>query len=216
MTRHFHQELDAVRGRVLEMGKLARLNVIEGVQSLLELDQDLARRVIEREKDLNRMDVEIERDLLDLLALNQPVAQDLRTAGASLKIITYLDRIGRYGYDVAKVTREMEGHQHIRKPVAFRPMAEAGMRMLDAALEAYRDRDAAKARAVPPQDEDVDGLNDQVFRDCVTHMMEDPRTITLSAHYILVARHLERAADNASKIAEKALYMVTGERRLPV
>jgi phosphate transport system protein len=216
MIRHFHQELEAVKVRVLEMGGLARQNVLDAVHALLELDQDLARTVIAREDQLNRLDVEIERDILDLLALNQPVAQDLRTAGASLKIITYLDRIGRYGYDIAKVTRQMEGALHIRKPVAFLPMAETGLRMLDTALEAYRDRDAAKARAVPPQDEVVDGLYDQVFRDCVTHMMEDPRTISLSAHYILVARHLERVADHANKIAEKALYMVTGERRLQV
>jgi phosphate transport system protein len=216
MVRHFHQELEAVKGRVLEMGGLARQNLLDAVHSLLELDQELARKVIAREDQLNRMDVEIERDILDLLALNQPVAQDLRTAGASLKIITYVDRIGRYGYDIAKVTRKMEGAQHIRKPVAFLPMAEAGMRMLDTALEAYRDRDAAKARSVPPQDEVVDGLYDQVFRDCVTHMMEDPRSISLSAHYILVARHLERVADHANKIAEKTLYMVTGERRLQV
>jgi phosphate transport system protein len=216
MPRHFHQELDALRGRVVAMGQLARQNVLDAVHALLELDQDLARKVIAREDQLNRLDVEIERDILDLLALNQPMAQDLRTAGASLKIITYLDRIGRYGYDVAKVTRGMEGAQHLRKPVAFLPMAEAALRMLDLALEAYRDRDAAKARSVPPQDEVVDGLYDQVFRDSVTHMMEDPRTITLSAHYILVARHLERVADNANKIAEKTLYMVTGERRLQV
>jgi phosphate transport system protein len=216
VMRAFHQELETVKGRVVEMARLARLNLTEGVESLLELDQQLARQVIEREDQLNRMDVEIERDILDLLALNQPMAQDLRTAGASLKIITYLDRIGRYGYDIAKVSRQMEGVQHLRKPVAFRLMAEAAMKMLDAAMEAYRDRDAAKARTVTPQDEIVDGLNDQVFRDCVTHMMEDPRTISLSAHYILVARHLERAADNASKIAEKTLYMITGERRLQV
>src|ERR1041385_4469928 len=141
----FHQELEAVKARVLEMAGLARLNLLEGVESLLELNQDLAKKVIAREDQLNRMDVEIERDILDLLALNQPVAQDLRTCGASLKIITYLDRIGRYGYDIAKGTREMEGHPHIRKPVAFLPMAQAGMRMLDAAMQAYRDRDAAKA-----------------------------------------------------------------------
>ncbi|MEA3144547.1 MAG: phosphate transport system protein [Thermoplasmata archaeon] len=216
MTRHFHHELEALKGRVVAMGGLARQNVLDAVNALLELDQELARKVIAREDQLNRMDVEIERDILDLLALNQPVAQDLRTAGASLKIITYVDRIGRYGYDIAKVVRKMEGAQHIRKPVAFLPMAEAGMRMLDAALEAYRDRDAAKARSVPPLDEVVDGLYDQVFRDCVTHMMEDPRTISLSAHYILVARHLERVADHANKIAEKTLYMITGERRLQV
>ena len=213
MTKQFHAQLEELRGRVLEMGRLARLNVVEGVRALVELDTQLAADVIEREKQLNRLDVEIERDALDLLALNQPMAQDLRTLGATLKIITYLDRIGRYGYDIAKVARGMADGEHVRKPVAFTVMAEHAMRMLDHALEAYRDRDAAKARAVPVQDEVVDGLYEQVFRQCVTYMMEDSKTITACAHYILVARHLERAADNASKIAEKTLYMVTGERR---
>lgn len=216
MTRQFHQQVEDLRARVLEMGRLARLNVLEGVTSLVDLNNELALQVIEREKLLNRMDVEIERDALDLLALNQPMAQDLRMLGATLKIITYLDRIGRYGYDIAKVARGMVGSEHIRKPVAFIVMANHAMEMLDHALEAFRDRDAEKARAVPKKDEIVDGLYEQVFRQCVTYMLEDSRTITACAHYILVARHLERAADNASKIAEKALYMVTGERRLVV
>ena len=216
MTKQFHQQLDALRARVLEMGRLARLNVTEGVQSLVTLDSALASRVIERGEQLNRMDVEIERDALDLLALNQPMANDLRTIGASLKIITYLDRIGRYGYDIAKVSRQMGGREHIRKPVSFRLMADNAMAMLDQAMKAYEARDAGLARAVPAQDNVVDALNEQIFRECVTYMMEDPRTVTVCAHYILVARHLERAADNARKIAEKALYMVTGERRLQV
>jgi phosphate transport system protein len=216
MTKQFHQQLDALRHRVLEMGRLARLNVTEGVQSLVSLDSALASKVIERGEQLNRLDVEIERDALDLLALNQPMAQDLRTIGASLKIITYLDRIGRYGYDIAKVSRQMGGREHIRKPVSFRLMADSAMAMLDQAMKAYEARDADLARAVPAQDNVVDALNEQIFRECVTYMMEDPRTVTVCAHYILVARHLERAADNARKIAEKALYMVTGERRLQV
>ena len=216
MTKQFHQQLQALQARVLEMGRLARLNVTEGVQSLVRLDPAIAARVVERGEQLNRMDVEIERDALDLLALNQPMAQDLRTIGASLKIITYLDRIGRYGYDIAKVTRQMAGKEHIRKPVSFTLMADNAMAMLDQAMKAYEVRDAPLARAVPAQDNVVDALNEQIFRECVTYMMEDPRTVTVCAHYILVARHLERAADNARKIAEKALYMVTGERRLQV
>ena len=216
MTKQFHAQLEGLRNRVLEMGAMARLNLMEGVRSLVELDAGLAAQVIRREEQLNRIDVEIERDALDLLALNQPMAQDLRLLGATLKILTYLDRIGRYGYDIAKVARQMAGQEHVRKPVAFTVMAEHAARMLDQALAAYRDRDAALARAVPHQDEVVDGLYEQVFRQCVTYMLEDSKTITACAHYILVARHLERAADNASKIAEKTLYMVTGERRLAV
>lgn len=216
MTKQFHQQLEALRGRVLAMAHLARLNVTEGVQSLVSLDPGMAGRVVERGEQLNRLDVEIERDALDLLALNQPMAQDLRTIGASLKIITYLDRIGRYGYDIAKVTKQMAGREHIRKPLSFTVMADHAMKMLDQAMQAYENRDAEAARAVPAQDNVVDALNDQIFRECVTYMMEDPRTVTVCAHYILVARHLERAADNARKIAEKALYMTTGERRLQV
>ena len=216
MTRQFHAQVEELRQRTLEFGALARANAVEGVQSLQEMDLALADKVIERAAVLNRMDVEIERDALDLLALNQPMAQDLRTIGATLKIITYLDRIGRYGYDIAKVAKKLHGSEQVRKIAAFPLMAEHAMRMLDQALEAYRDRDAGKARAVAAQDAAVDGMYEQVFRQCVTYMMEDARTISACAHYILVARHLERAADNASKIAEKALYMATGERRLAV
>jgi phosphate transport system protein len=216
MTRPFHDQVEALRRRVLEMGSLARLNVMEGVRSLVELDRDLAARVVEREQQLNRMDVEIERDALDLVALNQPVAKDLRTLGAILKIITYLDRIGRYGYDIAKAANEMAGTRHPRKPAAFLVMAEKAMGMLDAALAAFRDQDAGRARSVAQADETVDALYEQSFRDSVATMMEDPRAITACSQYILVARHLERAADNAAKIAEKTLYMVTGERRLQV
>lgn len=214
MTKQFHAEVEHLRARVLEMGALARENLLEGVESLVNLDGTAANRVLEREQQLNRLDVEIERDALDLLALNQPMAKDLRMLGATLKIITYVDRIGRYGYDIAKVAIEMSGKEHIRQPVAFRLMAESAAKMLDQALLAYKTQDAAAARAVHGQDDAVDDLNDTIFRQCVTYMMEDPRTIGTCAHYILVARHLERAADNAQKIAEKTLYMVTGERRL--
>ncbi|MEK6985244.1 MAG: phosphate signaling complex protein PhoU [Candidatus Thermoplasmatota archaeon] len=216
MTREFHEQIEHLRAQVLHMGAQARLNLIEGVQSLVRQDAALARRVIQREEELNRLDVQIEAEALSLLARNSPLAADLRTIGASFKIITYLDRIGRYGYDIAKVTLELVNRELPRKPVAFTLMAEKAMAMLDEALASYRKQDAALARAVPEQDEVVDALYEQIFRDSITHMMEDPRTITTYAHYILVARHLERAGDNARKIAEKALYMATGERRLPI
>lgn len=217
MTKQFHDQVEALRKRVLHMGREARQSLLDGVKSLVEDDPKAAADVVARGEALNRLDVELERDALDLLALNQPMAQDLRTIGASLKIITYLDRIGRYGYDIAKVELTLnEGQKAPRKPVAFQLMTESAVKMLDQALEAYAARDAAKARAVKKQDDVVDGLEDEIFRQCVTYMMEDPRTITACSHYILVARHLERAADNASKIAEKTLYMVTGERRLQV
>jgi phosphate transport system protein len=216
MTRAFHQGLDSLKMRVAEMAGLARQNVLEGVQSLAALDVTLADKVIARDQQINRLDVEIERDALDLLARNQPMAQDLRSIAAAIKIITYLDRIGRYGYDIANATRALAGSEHVRKLVVMPHMAEKVTKMLDDAIKAYVERDAQLARTVGPQDELVDALYEQILREVITYVLEDPRTIGNCIHYILVARHLERVGDNACKIAEKTLYMVTGERRLTV
>lgn len=218
MTRKFHAQVEALAARVQEMARLATLNVREGVAALADLDPTLVGKVQARDQEINRLDVEIERDALDLIALNQPMASDLRTLGATLKIITYLDRIGRYGYDIAKAAEEMieGGREHVKKLVVMPHMAEKAVTMLEEAIRAFVQRDAALARRVGPQDEVVDALNEQIFRECITYMVEDPRNIAVCAHYILVARHLERIGDNATKIAEKCLYMLVGERRLPV
>lgn len=181
MTKQFHEQVETLRKRVLQMGKEARQSLLDGVKSLVDDDPKLAASVVARGEALNRLDVELERDALDLLALNQPMAQDLRTIGASLKIITYLDRIGRYGYDIAKVEQVLagegtDGKKAPRKPVAFQVMADSAVRMLDHALEAYAGRDAAKARSVKKQDDVVDGLEDEIFRQYITFMMEDPQS----------------------------------------
>lgn len=223
MTKEFHKGIDQLRGHVLHMAAQARLNLDEGVRSLAAGDADLARRVLRREEDLNRLDVEVEAEALTLLALNQPMAADLRTIGASLKLITYLDRIGRYGYDIAKVALELAAQggaaAAARPPAGSLLMAQKALAMLDRALEAYRDRDAAKARGVAAMDEAVDDLYDQAFGEAVAAMAAaggDRAAVATQAHFLLVARHLERAGDNARKVAEKTLYMVTGERRLPL
>jgi phosphate transport system protein len=213
MDRPWHHQVEEAKQRVAKMGLLAKDSLEGGVKAFATLDARLADQVIAMDADLNRMDVEIERDVLDLIALHQPMAGDLRTIGACLKIITYLDRIGRYGYDIANVAKELEGKQHIGKLVSIPHMASLSAAMLDDALKAFQRRDGELARTILPRDDQVDALNEQIFRECVTYMMEDPRTIGMCSRYILVARHLERAADNACKIAEKTNYMVTGQRR---
>lgn len=212
--RRFHQDVDDLVARVVRMAQLSRRSVHEGVEAFATLDAEAARRVVALNQDINRLDVEIEARSLDLIALHQPMAVDLRTLGASLKVITYLDRIGRYGYDVAKATLALEGKAHVRKLVGIPIMRDKALHLLDEAVEAFRTRDAARARRVQPADDEVDALYEQIFRECITYMLEDPRSITQCTQYILVARHLERVGDNAGKIAEKAIYMATGERRL--
>ena len=214
-TRPFHQQVDELVARVVEMGAMSRKSVREGVDAFAALDVPAARRVIAFNQEINRIDVEIEAKALDLLALHQPMASDLRTIGATLKIITYLDRIGRYGYDIAKATLALEGKQHIKKLVGIPLMTDKALTLLDQAVESFRTRDAELARRVQPADDEVDGLYDQIFRECLTYMIEEPRNITQCTQYILVARHIERVGDNAGKIAEKSIYMATGQRRLP-
>lgn len=213
-TRPFHRDVDDLVERVIHMAALSRRSVHDGVEAFAKLDVDAARAVIASNQEINRIDVDIEARSLDLIALHQPMAVDLRTLGASLKIITYLDRIGRYGYDIAKAALHLEGKPHVRKLVGIPIMRDKSLHLLDEAMAAFKARDAPRARAVQPADDEVDALYDQIFRECITYMIEDPRTITQCTQYILVARHLERVGDNAGKIGEKTIYMATGERRL--
>lgn len=210
----FHRDLKALKVEVAAMAQLARRSVREGVESLERRSAPLARAVVDRDRELDRMDVAIEARAIDLIAPQQPMAGDLRTLGTILKLNTYLDRIGRYGYDIAKVTFEMEDRSHISKLVTIPHMARICDEMVDRAITAFMTNDAPKALAVFPRDEEVDALYEHVFRECLTYMMEGNRRITQCAHYILVIRHLERVADNACKIAEKLVYMVAGKRRL--
>ncbi|MHB8605575.1 MAG: phosphate signaling complex protein PhoU [Thermoplasmatota archaeon] len=214
IERKFHLEIDELTGMVTTMATLSRKSVDDAVIAFAALDAERARGVITMNAQINRLDVAIETRALDLIALHQPMAIDVRTLGASLKIITYLDRIGRYGYDIAKATLALEGKPHFRKLMGIPIMRDKALALLDDAIRAYRTRDAPLARTVQPGDDAVDALYEQVFRESITYMLEDPRTITACTQYILVARHLERVGDNAGKIAEKTIYMVTGERRL--
>lgn len=212
--RQIHKEVEEIVGQVLRMGEMSCRSVREGVDAFARLDMEAARQVIDFNQQINRIDVEIETRALDLLALHQPLASDLRTVGASMKSITYLDRIGRYGYDIAHAALALEGKSHVKKLVGIPIMCDKALNLLETALRAYGSRDADLARQVQPADDEVDGLYEQIFRECVTYMIEDPRTITQCTQYILVARHLERVGDNAGKIAEKTIYMATGQRRL--
>jgi phosphate transport system protein len=214
--RTFHKDIDDLVDRVVNMAMLSRKSVTDGVDAFAALDVEAARRVIEMNQQINRADVGIEARALDLIALHQPMAKDIRTLGASLKIITYLDRIGRYGYDVAKATLALDGKAHVKKLVGIPIMRDKALALLDKSIDAFKTRDATKAREVQPADDEVDALYDQIFRECLTFMIEEPRNITVCTQYILVARHLERVGDNAGKIAEKTIYMVTGERRMDV
>lgn len=211
MVEKFHSELDALKKEVQTMGALARDMLEKSVIALKDQDTEEAEWVISQKMDLAELDASIEKKALHLAALYQPMAKDIRALGVILKLITYFMRVGRYGKDIAKVTLEIAEKPHVAKLVSIPYMADIVCHMIDDALEAFETETIPVLKEFDERDDTVDALRYSVFRECITYMTEDPRTITQCAHYVMIARYLERCADHACKMAEKIYYMVTGE-----
>jgi phosphate transport system protein len=194
------------------MGDLARSMIKKGVQAFLECDVELKGEVAALDKEIYRTEQAIEKHCVDIIALHQPVAGDLRTVTTCLKIITDLNRIGRYGRDIAELADCQENGKRIKKLVAVPLMSELAIAMVNDAIDSFVAKDDGKASSLFQRDDEVDSLWDSIFRESLTHMMEDPRNISAGIHYILVARYLERIADHACNIADRVVFMVTGKR----
>ena len=207
-----HEDLKKMKRKVIEMGELAKEMLHDSVEALKKQDIELAEKVISKKKKLADMDVEIEGKTLQLIALYHPMAKDMRTVACILKTITYLTRIGRYGKDIANIAKELSDKPHVAKLVEIPYMAEMVCKMIDDALKAFETEDISLIKDFEERDDSLDALRWSIFRECITYMMENPSTITRCAHYMMIARYLERCGDHACKIAEKVHYMVTGER----
>lgn len=212
MVAKFHIELKALKEDVLKMGELAKDMLQKSVESLISQDMELADRVLSKKNEIMDMDDSIEQRALTLLTLYQPMAKDMRTIACILKMITYLARVGRYGKDISVIAKELSTQPHIAKLVNIPYMNKMVTDMIDDALIAFQTEDISSLQTFQERDDSLDALRWSVFRECVTHMMEDSKTVTHAAHYIMVARYLERCGDHACKMAEKIHYMVTGER----
>lgn len=213
MAKKFHTQLDELKEEVSSMAELARGMLLKSITALKDRDKELAEWVISKKGEIEERDRTIERKTLHLVALYQPMAKDMRTIACILKIITYLTRIGRYGKDTARSVLEIYEKPHIAKLVSIPYMADTVCGMIDDALEAFETGNVAVFKDFEERDNTVDALRYSIFRECLTYMTEDPKNITQCAHYIMVARYLERCADHACKIAEKIHYMVTGEHK---
>ena len=182
------------------------------VRSFEKLDLDLAEKVKKIDEEMYLLNIEIEKRCLEVIALQSPVAKDLRTIGTYLKVITDFDRIGRYARDIAEVTIHAQAMAHFKPLVSIPHMAEMAERMVDLSVDAFLKRDTSPTKEVFELEDKVDSLYDEIFREVITYMMEDSKKIGLGINYTLVARYLERIADHACNISERAIYMVTGER----
>jgi phosphate transport system protein len=208
--RHFHDELSHVKVRLLTMSGEAEAALGLAVEALLERDSEKAKRVIAGDRVIDAMEVEIEEQCVNLLALQQPMARDLRMLTSALKIANDLERVGDHAVNIAQSAERLNQARPIAPEPEIVDMARLAREMLSDSLEAFIRGDAVSGREICRRDDKVDTLHRSVFRILLTHMMEDPHTIGSGMELFLVSRNLERVADLATNIAEDVVFLVEG------
>ncbi len=207
----FHKKLREIQDDVLAMGSMVSKAISRSVEALKNRDLDLARQIITDDRKVNQKRFEIEEKCIELIATQQPMASDLRIILAVLNIVSEVERIGDYAEGIAKIAM-MIGDEPPLKPLIDIPrMAEQTVDMLRRSLDAFVNRDAEAAKKISAEDDVVDHLYDQVFRELLTFMAEDPKTITRATRLIWVAHNLERSADRVTNICERVVFVVTGK-----
>jgi len=212
-TRHtFDRALEELQQEILRMGSLVEQAIYNAVHSLATQDVNLAEQVIKGDRLIDQMELDIEDKCLKLIATQQPIAIDLRKISTGFKIITDLERMADHSVDIARITRRLAGQPLIKPLVDIPRMAALAQQMVKDGLDAYVKGDVELARTLNAKDDEVDHIYSQIFRELLTYMMEDPRTITQATYLLFVGRYIERIADHATNIAERVIYLVTGER----
>ncbi|HEX7938465.1 MAG TPA: phosphate signaling complex protein PhoU [Gemmatimonadaceae bacterium] len=211
--RHFHDQLDELKQRLLEMSGRAESLVDLAVDALLTRDSGKAEAVLLGDKDVDRLEVEVEAMAVELLALQQPMAKDLRFIISAIKASADLERVGDHAVNIAQsALRIIATKGNITPEAAIEEMARRARQMLGQAIDAFVRADGGLGRAVCLMDDEVDKLNDGLFRIVVTHILEDPKTISTALELLLVSRNLERVADLSTNIGEDAVYLAEGKQ----
>jgi phosphate transport system protein len=214
MTEHtvraFTEALETLSATVARMGGLAEAQLADAVEAIARRDTRLAEGAVGGDKRIDEMQADVEDRALKVLALRQPLAVDLRETLAAIKIASELERIGDLAKNIAKRAIVLNREPPIRLAQSLARMGRQSLSQLKLVLDAYSDRDADRAEAVWRQDGDIDEMYNSLFRELLTYMMEDPRTIGLCTHLLFVAKNIERSGDHATNIAEVVYHMVTG------
>ena len=209
IVSHYHEEYAQLKERLLAMGGLAEERLRLALRSLVERDGDLVEQVLRGDEPLNQLHIEIDDRVFKLLALRQPVAVDLRAIVSAVKINTDLERVGDLAVNIGEAARRYLQHPPVKELIDLPRMGEIAQRMLRNALDAYVRRDVELARQVLDEDDTLDALKSQVFRDLLAYMLRDQATIEPSLDLILISRHLERVGDHATNIAEDVIFIVS-------
>jgi len=210
IVKAFTEQLESLANSVAQMGGLAEAQFANAIESIAKRDGRLAEAAIGSDERVDRIQHTIEEHALKLLALRQPMAIDLRATLAAIKIANELERIGDLGKNIGKRALVLNREPPIRLTQSLARMGRQSLAQLKMVLDAYSDRDAEAARNVWRHDEEIDELYNSLFRELLTYMMEDPRTIGLCTHLLFIAKNIERAGDHATNIAETVYHMVTG------
>ena len=209
-VKAFDEDITRLRGLIAEMGGLAEVSLTEAMEALVKGNEELARAVIARDKRIDALEAEVDKLAVRVIALRAPMADDLREVIAALKIAGVVERIGDYAKNIAKSALKLENRRKFEPLTLLPAMAEIAGEMVHDVLTAYAARNAQLAAEVVARDDKVDAFYDSIFRNLVSHMMENPASITSAAELLFVARNIERIGDHATNVAEMVYYAATG------
>src|SRR5437867_11049712 len=210
-SRHYEQELETLKEKILLLGGKVEEMIASAMKSLLNRDPDLARRVIASDREVDSGELEIDHLCVNLLALRQPAASDLRFITTALKIVTDLERIGDLTVNLAERTIELNEEPPLKPYIDIPRMASQAAGMVHQALDAFVNRNSAMAREVLGEDDSVDRLNVQLFRELLTYMIEEPKNVARALRITFIAKYLERIADHATNIAQMVIFLCEGQ-----
>lgn len=208
----YHRDLHRLKEEVLDMGRLVSKAIGDAVLSLKNRDVEMAQKVIDMDNEIDAIDHSIEEGCMRLLALQQPMARDLRLIISVLKMSIDLERMGDLALEVAVITKITASVPPVKPLIDIPRMAEICQQMLTDTMKAFENKDVELARQTARRDDEVDMLFDQVRRELISYMIEDPKKITGAQHLTFVARYLERIGDHITNLCENVVFMVTGER----
>ncbi|SCY40860.1 phosphate signaling complex protein PhoU [Alkaliphilus peptidifermentans] len=211
MRKNFITQLEELNIKLLKMGAMVQEIIDVSVKALAKQDIELARKVYEMDDEIDKIELEIEMDCMNLIALQQPMARDLRVIATVLKIITDLERMGDHAVNIAKVTLEI-GDEPLVKPLIDIPkMAKLAQNMVRKSLNSFMKLDVMLAEEVAHDDEDVDLLYEYIYTELIDMMIDNPNIVKQATKLLFIGRYLERIADHATNIGERVIYIVTGE-----
>ena len=210
LQRHFEEQLDVLSEKVLVMGGLVEEAIGRSLACLVDRDSDLARKVIDDDARVDRLELEIDQICTEILGLQAPMARDLRFVTTAMKITTDLERIADLAVNVSERALELNDEPQLKPFIDIPVMARHAQAMVRGALDAFVQRDAAAARAVIALDDALDERMEQVFRELLSYMIEDQRTITRALRLVFVAKSFERIGDQATNVCEQVVYMAEG------